>query len=131
MASKLHRRTLQLLKKILGCAIKEEVNVQQLFKDYPTRDHHFDLVIPSYNLVVECHGEQHRSLQTFGEKDSEIAVQKLHQQQHRDRRKEEIVWENCWGYIAIWHDELPKDNDEAVKVLKKKILEAIKRIDDE
>lgn len=131
MASKLHKRTLRLLKEILGCAIKEEVNAKKLFPDYPARDHHYDLVIPSYNLVVECHGEQHRSLQSFGEKDTEKAVQSFHRQQHRDRRKEEVVWENGWGYMAVWYDDLPKDDEMAKATLKKKIMEAIERIDDE
>lgn len=131
MASKLHKRTKRLLKQILGCPIKEEVNVQKLFPEYSARNHHYDLVIPSYNLVIECHGEQHRSLQTFGEKDIEKAVENLHRQKHRDRRKEEVVWDNCWGYIAIWHDELPKEDTKAAKILKKKIMQAIERIDEE
>ncbi len=131
MSSKLHRRVLRLTKEILGTSIREEVNVQKLFPSYHAKDHHFDLVLPAYNLVIECHGEQHRSLQGFGEKDTEKMVVNLHGQKRRDSQKEEIVWENCWGYLSVWHDELPKDDTEAKKLLSKKIITAIERIETE
>ena len=129
--SKLHKRTLRLLKEILGCAIKEEVNVQKLFSEYPDRNHHYDLVIPSYNLVIECHGEQHYRPVSFGEKDAVKTVEDFHKGQHRDRRKEEVVWDNCWGYMVVWYNDLPKDDTQAKKVLKAKIMETIERIDEE
>lgn len=128
-SSKLHRRTLRLLKEYLGCPIKEEVNVKKLFPDYPANNHHFDLVIPSYNLIVECHGIQHRTMKTFGEKDVGKAIEKFHQGRGRDKQKEEAVWENEWGYIVVWYDELPKDDTEAKEILKTKIIEAIKGIE--
>jgi len=76
MASRLHRRTLKLLKEILGTSIKEEVNVQTLFPEYPTRNEHYDLTIPAYNLIVECHGQQHFKPTSFGgkEKGSETII---------------------------------------------------------
>jgi G:T-mismatch repair DNA endonuclease (very short patch repair protein) len=131
MASRLHKRTLRLLKEILGTSIKEEVNVQDLFSEYPARNEHYDLVIPSYNLVVECHGEQHKTPSSFGEKNFEKVVTNFQRQQRRDRMKEEIVWENEWGYVVVWYNELPKEDKEAKIVLKKKVLEAINRIDKE
>ncbi len=131
MASKLHRRTLKLMKEIFGCAIKEEINVKKLFPNYPARNHHYDLVIPSYNLIVECHGEQHRTIQSFGNKDPESAVRTLYNQKHRDSRKEEIAWENQWGYVIVWPENLPKDDVKAKEILKTKALEAINRIDEE
>ncbi len=129
MASKLHKRTLKLLKELLGTSVLEEVNVQSLFKDYPARNEHYDLTIPSYNLVIECHGEQHKYLSSFGEKNSEKIITNFQRQKRRDRQKEDIVWENGWGYVVIWYNELPKDNEEAKKILKKKVLEAIERIE--
>lgn len=131
MASKLHRRIRRLIKEILGTTIKEEVNVQKLFTDYPTRDHYYDLVIPSYNLVIECHGEQHFSIQTFGEKDINKAIENFHRGKHRDRRKEEIVWENGWGYLVIAYNELPKKDSEAKKIIVSKIQTAIKNIEED
>ena len=131
MVSKLHKRVRRLLKEVLGSVIQEEVNVQKLFPDYPVRDQHYDLVIPSYNLVIECHGEQHRNITTFGEKDTEEAAVTLERQKQRDRRKEEIVWENGWGYIAVWYDELPKDETIAKETIKSKVQDAIGKIDNE
>jgi len=131
MSSKLHKRVLRLLKEIFGPAIKEEVNVQKLFPNYSAHNQHFDIVIPSYNLVIECHGIQHRTFQSFGQKNTEEALQEFYRGQHRDRRKEEVVWENGWGYMVIWFDKLPTDDSEAKTFLKKKALEAIQRIDSE
>jgi G:T-mismatch repair DNA endonuclease (very short patch repair protein) len=131
MSSRLHKRTLRLLKNIFGPSIKEEVNVQKLFPDYPARDHYFDIIVPAYNLVIECHGIQHRIPKSFGEKDSEKVLESFYRGQHRDRRKEEVVWENGWGYMVIWYDDLPKDDIQATAIIKKKAMETIERIDEE
>jgi len=129
MKSKLHKSTVTLLKKIFGSNLQEEVNVNKLFSSYPKKNEHYDIVLPAFNIIIECHGEQHRSLQTFGEKDIEKVATNLVRQQHRDKRKEEVAWENGWGYVIIWYDEFPEDEENAILFLKTKIKEAIERIE--
>ena len=131
MASRLHKRVRRLIKELLGSVISEEVNVQKLFPSYPVRNQHYDMVIPSYNLVIECHGEQHRNPQSFGEKNADKVMDNFKQQRYRDKNKENIVWDNGWGYVCIWFDDLPKDDVEAKKIIKAKIMESLERIEDE
>jgi len=130
--SKFQKRVKFLITKVLGkVPISEEVNVKKLFPEYGARNHHYDLVIPSYNLVIECHGEQHRKLTTFGEKDIVKAKENFVRQKWRDRAKEDIVWDNDWAYVKIWYDDLPKDNDKAATLIKKEINSALDKIEDE
>jgi G:T-mismatch repair DNA endonuclease (very short patch repair protein) len=131
MKSKLHKRTKKLLKQLFGTTIKEEVNVRKIFKDYQYRNHFYDLVIPTFNIVIECHGEQHKKLKTFGEKDLGKTIIRFSRQQTRDIQKENVAWENGWGYLIIWFDDLPDDDARAKEILKDKIMDIIERIDNE
>ena len=101
--------------------IKTEVNVRKLFPKYPDHNHHYDIVVPSHKLIFECHGEQHFTIQTFGEKDLEKVVVSLTTQKHRDRKKEDVAWENDWGFVTVRYKELPKGEHEALILLKGKI----------
>lgn len=130
--SEFQKRVKSLAKKIVGLAtIQTEVNVKKLFKEYSFHDHHYDIVIPSYKIIIECHGEQHRSLCSFGKEEGETSsVQRLVSQKHRDRLKEDTAWKNGWGYAIIWHNELSSNDEKALAFLKSKILEAIRRRED-
>jgi len=128
--SKFQKRVRDLLQELLGVVtIKEEVNVKKLFPEYPSYREHYDLVIPAFDLIVECHGEQHRSIQSFGEKDLHKVVTNLAKQKHRDTRKEEFALDNGWNYLAVWHDELSPDDEEALVALKVKILIGLHALD--
>lgn len=124
--SKFQKKVRELLKKVLGpVSIKDEVNVNKLFPEYEARNQHYDLVIPSYNLIVECHGEQHRTIQQFGKsKIDDNPMAKLMCQKRRDRRKEQIALDNEWSYIIIWHNELPQNTEEATLFIIEKVNQA-------
>lgn len=124
--SKFQSRVKSLLGEIFGkIPIKEEVNVQKLFPEYESGKEHYDLVLPYSNLIVECHGEQHRTLTSFGEKDPGKMVSNFVSQKRRDRRKEEIARENGWSYLIIWYDDLQDNDDKARERLKSLISEAL------
>jgi G:T-mismatch repair DNA endonuclease (very short patch repair protein) len=124
--SQLEERTISLLKEILGyTTIKREVNVKKLFPEYPGHLEEYDIVIPFYKLIIECHGEQHRSLVSFGKEKTWDTVQKLSGQKRRDKAKQEIADKQGWNYLVIWHDELPNKDDKAKEYLKKRLEEVL------
>lgn len=120
--SKFQKRVKDLLREVLGqITIKEEVNVRKLFPQYEAGNQHYDLVVPQYNLLIECHGEQHRTIQSFGKSKSKSnPMAKLMAQKRRDRRKEQIALENDWSYMVVWYDELPIDKQKAISVITEK-----------
>jgi G:T-mismatch repair DNA endonuclease (very short patch repair protein) len=124
--SKFQKRVRELLEEVLGkVSIKAEVNVAKLFPEYEARNQHYDLVIPSYNLIIECHGEQHRTIQQFGKsRQEENPMAKLISQKRRDRRKEQIALDNDWSYVIIWHNELPSSDERATKIITDRINQA-------
>lgn len=125
--SQFQKEVLRLLRLLLkDIPIKTEINVKKLFLNYPDHNHHYDIVIPSLKTIFECHGEQHGVIRAFYEKDLEKVASKLTLQKHRDKRKEEEAWDNGWKYIVIGYRELPKDENEAMAFIKKKLLEGIK-----
>jgi hypothetical protein len=130
MASNLHLRCKKLLKEIFGTTILEEVNVRKLFKGYKYSNHHYDLVIPLYEIIVECHGIQHKEFQTFGEKDIEKSLYRFQRQKSTDFEKKRIALENEWNYVSVWYNELPSDDSEAKKVVRTKIMDSFGRSND-
>ena len=120
------RRIKKILEEIFGdVSILEEVPVKKLFKSHRSGRERYDLVIPSFNLIIECHGEQHKSICSFGA-DAITSYQRLIRQKRKDIAKEEVAILNEWSYAIIWHDEIPKKEEEAVDFIKVKVLEAIK-----
>lgn len=124
--SKFQTRVKNLIESILGkTVIKEEVNVKKLFPEYEAGNEHYDLVLPYSLLIIECHGEQHRTLQSFGEKDPGKTVTTFVSQKRRDRRKEEIARENDWAYLVIWYNDLPADNEKAKAFINQSMINAL------
>jgi G:T-mismatch repair DNA endonuclease (very short patch repair protein) len=123
-------RIKNLLKEILSLTpIKEEVNVRKLFPSYGPHDHHYDFVVPMFKLIVECHGQQHGKPVTFGGSILD-ASSRFANQKRRDRLKEEVARENGWGYLIVWHNELPRSDEEAIILLKSKVLKSISEMKD-
>lgn len=130
MGSKFHERIRDLVKRLLGTGIREEVNVKKLFPEYSYTNHHYDLVVNSYNLIIECHGEQHRNITPFGNIlrtpiGGEKTIVDFYRQKHRDSSKETIARENDWCYLRIWYNDLPKGDDEAMEFLREEISKVI------
>ena len=119
------QKVIDLLKELFGSSgVSVEVNVKKLFPKYRFNDHHYDIVIKPYRLIVECHGEQHRTLAVFGGS-KENAMETFHNQKIRDRNKEEIAYKNEWDYLIIWYKDFPTDPIKAKEFLKEKVFEAI------
>ena len=67
-ASSYHRKMGELLEKMNfgGLGIYQEHIVKDICPDHPSPLDRFDFYIPSLNLVIEVHGEQHYKAATFG-----------------------------------------------------------------
>ena len=67
-ASSYHRKMGQLLEEMSfgGLGIYQEHIVRDICPDHPSPLDRFDFYIPSLNLVIEVHGEQHYKAATFG-----------------------------------------------------------------
>lgn len=125
LKSKLHRRVLSLLPTIFGKAsIQEEVAVNSLFKEFKSKRERYDIVIPLFNIIIECHGIQHETMQSFGEKQGDKIRRNFISQKRRDSAKEQIAIENNWNYVIVWYNELPDADDEAANILRSKFLNA-------
>jgi len=109
----------ELLKEI---TINEEVNVKKLFNEYPSGKDHYDLVIPTFKVIVECHGTQHKTKTSFGEKDPGKVSLNYTTQKYRDKRKREVAEANNWLYLTIWYDALPKKEEDATAYVKSKLI---------
>ena len=124
--SRFQARVLSLLREILGLVVvRTEVNVRDLFPEHYSGREHYDLVVPSLNLIVECHGEQHEQLVTFGG-DPRQSHTRLSRQRFRDRRKEETALSNGWNYVAVWYREITGNDEEDLALLRAKLERALK-----
>lgn len=67
-ASSYHRKMGELLEEMNfgGLGIYQEHIVRDICPDHPSPLDRFDFYIPSLNLVIEVHGEQHYKAATFG-----------------------------------------------------------------
>jgi hypothetical protein len=67
-ASSYHRKMGELLEQMNfgGLGIYQEHVVKDICPDHPSPLDRFDFYIPSLNLVIEVHGEQHYKAATFG-----------------------------------------------------------------
>lgn len=112
-ASKLHRKIGEVLQKtapFCSSTIRQEVIVSSLFKGYSNNRDRYDYVIDDCHLVIEAHGIQHYSVNSFGSK-AEDAVMNFKTQQFRDNQKMEIALLNGWSYLSIpYSDEKSIDS---------------------
>ena len=83
-----------------GMKIEQEVLVRDLFPSFVGTTEKYDWVIKNMFTIIECHGKQHYSVQTFG-KDLGDAILDFKAQKKRDEAKKEIALLNNWTYIEI------------------------------
>lgn len=121
--SKLEEHVISLIEKIFGkTTIKREVSVKKLFPKYSSHKDRYDIVLPLYNIIIETHGEQHRSLVQFSKQQDLGDVQiEFQHAKRRDSRKQEIAEDNNWTYIVIWYDELSTNEYLNIEMLNKKL----------
>lgn len=123
--SQFQERVKELVKEALGTyAVKEEMNVKKMFPNYPSGRDRYDLVFTHFNLIVEAHGQQHTSLQTFGQSMQKTTVSYA-TQGFRDSRKEDYARANGWHYLVIHFKDLPRDDEEAKQFILNKFQEEL------
>lgn len=80
--------------------IFQEYPVSRVNPSYRDNSHKFDWVILNLRVVIECHGIQHYSVQTFG-MSTEDAIDSFRAQQRRDKSKKQAALDAGWKYIEI------------------------------
>lgn len=107
-ASRLHKAVGDMLKK------SEFTRTLNVYQEYPVNKvtpyfdsgrEKFDWIILNWNVVIECHGEQHYFPVCFGGISQEEAKRKFEAQQLRDEAKKEAVTKAGWTYIIFKYDE--------------------------
>lgn len=106
-ASKLHRKIGDMLvaNGYRGSLIKQEVPCKTLIDNYPNGQDRYDYVLPKLGVIIELHGEQHRSAVDFGGQGKQKAKRKLAERISKDIQKQKYAEDAGWGFIEIWHDE--------------------------
>lgn len=72
----------------------------------PKENFIFDFMVPNYNLVIECHGQQHTKYNKFFHND----IRDFNNQKERDKRKKLFCQINKLTLIEIHIDEWYKAN---------------------
>ena len=98
----------------------QEVLMFDLVPSYPNRFDAVDWYIDELNTILELHGKQHYTMQSFGSTDSYINQKKAFNNiKFRDNRKKTFLIENGFNYIEISYREISKLSSD---YLKEKIL---------
>lgn len=109
-ASQLHQKVGNALKDtsspFRNYKIYQEYPVNKINPNYPCSAHRFDWVILDLKIVIECHGQQHFKIASFGGISKEEAVDKLDDQKVRDRNKMNAAIEVGFTYIEIPYKDL-------------------------
>lgn len=75
----------------------------------PDTNHHFryDFYLPDYNLLIECHGIQHRKPYiAYKGMPMEEAIANFEYQKYRDKYKKDYAKNNKYDLLYIWYYEL-------------------------
>jgi hypothetical protein len=124
--SQFEDRIISLVRQIFGeVTIKRELAVKKLFPSYQSGLDRYDLVLPGLKIIIECHGQQHKKIVSFGKEDKLTAYKRFVHQKYRDSRKRDIALENNWSYVVIWYNEMRKDDEKNILLLKEKIFNSI------
>ena len=103
-ASKLHKKVGNLLRSgetFIGIhEAYQEYPVNRVNSIYPNSSHHFDWVIPSLKVVIECHGEQHYSPVAF-DGNYDTVVMKFEELKKRDKSKKMAALDADYVYIEV------------------------------
>lgn len=112
--SSLHRKTLEVLSQtppFTTTRVQEEVAVSDLFSSYPNNRDRYDIVLPDFKCIIECHGIQHYKAQSFG-MDAGDALIEFQSLKNRDAKKKEIALLHGWTYIEIPYTDEKRLNSE-------------------
>jgi very-short-patch-repair endonuclease len=124
-ASKLHKQILSMLIDIFpNYQIKQEYKVSEINPHFKSNRERYDLVVVEHKLIIEIHGEQHRSPVCFGGIEIQKAKKNFIKRKEIDYLKEKAAREAGWAYIAI-HNNVPIPTTEELISM---ITEAIKDI---
>lgn len=132
-ASQLHRKIGEILSTCApwkGFKTEQEVLVRDLFSSFGSSTERYDWVIKDLFTIIEAHGKQHYSVQSFG-RDAGEALMAHEAQKSRDARKEEIARLHNWTYIVIPYTDEKKLTEEYLWNVyqEAKVEEAPKRVD--
>jgi hypothetical protein len=86
--------------------IYQEYPVTRINPEYQDTSHHFDWVIPDLFLVIEVHGEQHRTPTDFSGKQEDGGILEFHRLIARDTAKRMACVEAGWTYIELWPEDV-------------------------
>lgn len=95
------------VKQILNCLsddLKCEVGLEKITGIKIHKGIDVDFYIPSINLVIEVHGQQHESAQSFGDGKRE-AYKKFNMQLNRDSKLRDICNKFNINYEEIWYND--------------------------
>jgi G:T-mismatch repair DNA endonuclease (very short patch repair protein) len=124
--SKIQQEVARLAKKAIGqMRLRQEVSVRTLIPHYISGRDRFDIVIDPLMVIIEVHGQQHRKMTSFGEKDVWKVISSFSGTRYRDARKEDAAREAGWGYTVIWYDELTSNEEKNLELVTRRIATAI------
>lgn len=106
-ASKLHRSFGDLLisNGFNPSQILQEVPCKTIIPNYPNGRDRYDYVLPHFNVIIELHGEQHRSAVDFGGEGTSKAKRNLAERIQKDIQKQKFAEDAGWGFLTFWHDD--------------------------
>lgn len=88
-----------------GLAIQQEVAVKDLCPTYDNGRDRFDYYLPSFNLVVELHGEQHFKPVNFGGISDNAAKNAYVNRVKVDEKKRKAARDAGYVYVSFRYDE--------------------------
>lgn len=99
--------------KSLSCY--QEVAVQDLVPEYPTKRHHIDWYIDELGIVIELHGDQHFKFTNRGNIAYEKAVKVFNNSRYRDNAKKTALEAAGYSFIEIPYKALKNLDGRSLK----------------
>ena len=84
--------------------VQSEVGLDKILNNPLHRGIRVDFYVPKYNCIIEVHGQQHESAQSFGRSKVDAAL-KLSQQLDRDSKLRTVCSKFGLNYIEFWYNE--------------------------
>lgn len=107
-ASKLHIAVGEILRQYsCFCSYEsyQEYPVNRINPNYPSSREHFDWVVPTLHLVIECHGIQHYQPTAF-DGDRVAAIAKFEHMCELDKQKYQAAIDAGYVYMIVHYKEL-------------------------
>jgi len=92
--------------------VYQEYPVSRVNTYYPNNSHHFDWVIPTLRLVIECHGKQHYDIVDFGGEGYDAALEAFKAGQSRDSEKREAALSAGYTYVVVPYTDSTKVSED-------------------